>query len=105
MGVSAISQWYRNLIASLFVLVWSVAVYEFLRHLKAGAVAQQFRLTSGLVTLILSYSEDEVTTGSVIPRPTMGTGNTRRSCSTLLTVWSVTCWYENLINRALEWLK
>ena len=46
------------------------------------------RLTSGLVTLIeASYSEDEVTTGSVNPRPPMRTGRPRRSRSTL---WSVT---------------
>ena len=49
------------------------------------------RLTSGLVTFIeASYSEDEVTTGSVNPRPPMRTGRARRSRSTLVTVWSVT---------------
>ena len=49
------------------------------------------RLTSGLVTLIeASYSEDEVTTGSVNPRPLMCTGIPRSSRSTLVTVWSVT---------------
>ena len=48
------------------------------------------------VTLIeASYSEDEVTTGSVNPRPPMRTGRPRRSRSTLVTVWSVTA----------EWLK
>ena len=48
-------------------------------------------LTSGLVTLFeASYSEDEVTTGSVNPRPPMRTGRPRRSRSTLVTVWSVT---------------
>ena len=46
------------------------------------------RLTSGLITLFeASHSEDEVTTGSVNPRPPMRTGRPRRSCSTL---WSVT---------------
>ena len=37
-----------------------------------------------------SYSEDEVTTGSVNPRAPMRTGRPRRSRSTLVTVWSVT---------------
>ena len=46
------------------------------------------RLSSGLVTLFeASYSEDEVTTGSVNLRPPMRTGRPRRSRSTL---WSVT---------------
>ena len=46
------------------------------------------RLTRRLVTLFeASYSEDEVTTGSLNPRPPMRTGRPRRSRSTL---WSVT---------------
>ena len=48
-------------------------------------------LTSGLVTFIgASYSEYEVTTGSVNPRPPMRTGRPRRSRSALVTVWLVT---------------
>ena len=37
-----------------------------------------------------SYSEDEVTTGSVNPRPPMRKGRPKRSRSALVTVWSVT---------------
>ena len=63
------------------------------------------RLTSGLVTLIeASYSEDEVTTGSVNPRPPM-----RRETKEVALYFSdcmvSDSWYENLINRALEWLE
>ena len=63
------------------------------------------QLTSGLVTLIeASYSEDEVTTGSVNPRPPM-----RRETKEVALYFSdcmvSDSWYENLINRALEWLK
>ena len=60
--------------------------------MEAGALAQQF--ASSLTEA--SYSEDEVTRGSVNPRPSM--------------LYFSDCmvsnsWYENLINRALEWLK
>ena len=49
------------------------------------------RPTSGLVTLIeASYSEDEVTTGSVNPWPPRCTRRPRRSLSKLVTLWSVT---------------
>ena len=49
------------------------------------------RLTSELVALMeASYSEDEVTTGSVNPRPPMRTWRPRRSRFTLVTVCSVT---------------
>ena len=76
----------------MLVFVCSVAVFEFRRHLSGGwCPCSTIRLTSGLVTSIeASFSEDEVTTGSVNPRPPMRTGRPRRSRSTLVTVWSVT---------------
>ena len=56
-------------------------------------------LTSGLLILIEeSYSEDEVITESVNPRPAMRPGRPKRSRSTLSDSW-----YKNFINRALEW--
>ena len=60
-------------------------------------------LTSGLVTLTeASYSEDEVTTGSVNPRPLARTEKQGWSCSILLTVWSVTAdMRTSLITRSI----
>ena len=60
------------------------------------------RLTSGLVTLFeASHSEDEVTTGSVNPR-----SHAHRATKEVALYFMVSdSWYENLINRALEWLK
>ena len=60
------------------------------------------RLTSGLVTLFeASHSEDEVTTGSVNPR-----SHAHRETKEVALYFMVSdSWYENLINRALEWLK
>ena len=60
------------------------------------------RLTRRLVTLFeASYSEDEVTTGSVNPR-----SHAHRATKEVALYFMVSdSWYENLINRALEWLK
>ena len=88
--------------SSFFVCVLSCNVW--IAEASGGwCCFSTIRLKSGLVTFIeASYSEDEVTTWSTNPRLPYVQGEVALYFSDCMVSDR---WYENLINRALEWLK